>query len=325
MDLGDVPYKTMSPSGRLALTDPDPYIYHFPDGNAGVARSLVRTLIPAALPGSTMEDLVTTPVDYAVLDVAGNDVRLRLNASVVRVKHDGDPAQRQSVTLTYVEGGSSRRSRPGRWCWPAGTASSPTSPTNCGEAQVEALNDQIKVPLIYTNVLLRNWQALDKRQDRRLQRPSTASGAAPRSTFRCRWAATNFRHARPIRCILHLSKIPLTGDPAMSARDQATAGRYALTEHHLRGMEREIRDMLQPRARTGGFDAARDIEAITSNRWSHGYALEYMRPWDQYWPDGPLPIETARKPLGPHRHRQFRFRRLCLCPFRHRPGGARRA
>ena len=48
----------------------------------------------------------------------------------------------------------------------------------------------------------------------------------------------------------------------------------------------------------GGFDPARDIEAITCNRWSHGYAYEYMRPGDRYWPDGPLPIEDARKPWG---------------------------
>ena len=69
MDLGETPYKTMSPSGRLALTDPDDYIYHFPDGNAGVARSFVRALIPEALPGASMEDLVTNPVDYEKLDV----------------------------------------------------------------------------------------------------------------------------------------------------------------------------------------------------------------------------------------------------------------
>jgi spermidine dehydrogenase len=23
-----------------------------------------------------------------------------------------------------------------------------------------------------------------------------------------------------------------------------------------------------------------------------------MRPWDQFWPDGPLPIEAARQPWG---------------------------
>ena len=55
MDLGEDAYRTMSPSGRLAFTDPDPYIFHFPDGNAGVARALVRALIPRALPGSTMD------------------------------------------------------------------------------------------------------------------------------------------------------------------------------------------------------------------------------------------------------------------------------
>ena len=71
MDLGEDAYPTMSPSGRLAFTDPDPYIFHFPDGNAGVARALVRALIPRALPGSTMADLVTAAVDYAKLDEAG--------------------------------------------------------------------------------------------------------------------------------------------------------------------------------------------------------------------------------------------------------------
>ena len=33
MDLGDAADPTMSPTGRLAYTDPDDYIYHFPDGN----------------------------------------------------------------------------------------------------------------------------------------------------------------------------------------------------------------------------------------------------------------------------------------------------
>jgi spermidine dehydrogenase len=44
MDLGAAVAPAMSPSGRLALSDPDPYIYHFPDGNAGITRSFVRAL-----------------------------------------------------------------------------------------------------------------------------------------------------------------------------------------------------------------------------------------------------------------------------------------
>ena len=49
-------------------------------------------MIPDAVPGSTMEDLVTATVDYAAMDRAENPVRLRLGSSVVKVAHDGDPA-----------------------------------------------------------------------------------------------------------------------------------------------------------------------------------------------------------------------------------------
>ena len=98
--------------------------------------------------------------------------------------------------------------------------------------------------------------------------------------------------------LLHLWKIPTTRDPKMSAREQAAAGRLALTTISFEDMEREVRDMLARALGPAGFDPARDIEAITCNRWSHGYAIEYMRPWDAYWPDGPLPIETSRKPWG---------------------------
>ena len=39
-------------------------------------------------------------------------------------------------------------------------------------------------------------------------------------------------------------------------------------------LEFSIRDLLQCSREAGGFDSARDIEAITVNRWVHGYAYE---------------------------------------------------
>ncbi len=33
------------------------YTYHFPDGNASVARMLVRSMVPDVAPGTTMEDV----------------------------------------------------------------------------------------------------------------------------------------------------------------------------------------------------------------------------------------------------------------------------
>jgi len=43
----------------------EPYIFHFPDGNASIARLLVRSMIPSAVPGHDMFDVVTSPADYS--------------------------------------------------------------------------------------------------------------------------------------------------------------------------------------------------------------------------------------------------------------------
>jgi spermidine dehydrogenase len=55
----------------------EPYIYHFPDGNASIARMLVRRLIPGIAAGTTMDDIVLAKFDYASLDDPMNDVRIR--------------------------------------------------------------------------------------------------------------------------------------------------------------------------------------------------------------------------------------------------------
>lgn len=292
MDLGEVPHKAMSPSARLMKVDPDEYIHHFPDGNAGVARALLRALIPSALPGTTMEDLVVNAIDYAQLDRPESPVRIRLNAPVVRVKHEGG----DRVAVTYLEDGRLRTASAGNTvlaCWHRVI---PHITDELPPAQVEALNDQVKVPLVYANVLIREWTAFDTL--------GVAGFKAPGAFFRAAFiddpvsiGSYRFPSSPGDPMLLHFWSVPVPGEGA-SARDQATAGRYLLTTLTFEDMEREIRDLLQRALGAGGFDAARDIEAITINRWSHGYSLEYMRPWDQVWPDEPLPIEAARKGWG---------------------------
>jgi spermidine dehydrogenase len=297
MDLGGDIYRTMSPSARLSQLDPDEYIYHFPEGNAGISRSLVRKLIPEALPGSTMEDLVATPVDYAKLDLAENAVRIRLNSTVVRVKHVGAPATADTVEVVYAGGGAVRRVTAGHVvlaCW---NRVIPHLTDELPAEQVAALADQQKVPLIYTNVVIRNWQAFDTLKINGIRAPGRFFNGAdidfPVSIGSYRFAQTP---DEPV--ILHLGKVVLGGDAGLPERDQALAGRRLLTTTTFEEMERDLRDMLQRALGSAGFDAARDIEAITVNRWAHGYAYEYMWPWDAYWPDGALPIATARRPWG---------------------------
>jgi spermidine dehydrogenase len=146
-------------------------------------------------------------------------------------------------------------------------------------------------------VLIRNWEAFDRLKIGGFHTPKGywigADIDYPVNVGSYRFAG---RPSDPV--LLHMARIVVPGEPGMSAREQATAGRYQLFETSFEEMERQIRDTLGRALSAGGFDPARDIEAITINRWSHGYALEYMRPWDAFWPDGPLPILESRKPWG---------------------------
>ena len=91
--------------GGAQAEEEEPYIFHFPDGNASVARLLVRALLPEAMPGNSMEDVVTAKADYTRLDRAGSGVRIRLNSTVISARHVGDPGTAREVDVTYVLSG----------------------------------------------------------------------------------------------------------------------------------------------------------------------------------------------------------------------------
>jgi spermidine dehydrogenase len=162
-------------------------------------------------------------------------------------------------------------------------------------AQRAALVDQCKVPLVYTNVLLNNWSALGRLGVHTVHAPAQFWNETyidfPVSIGRYRFAE---RADEPI--VLHMGAVPI--QPGLSPREQASAGRRRLAELSFVDLERSIREHLARALGAGGFDPARDIAGICANRWSHGYAYEYMRPWDAYWPDGPLPIVAARQRHG---------------------------
>jgi spermidine dehydrogenase len=57
------------------------------------------------------------------------------------------------------------------------------------------------------------------------------------------------------------------------------------------------RDFLNGVARRES-DSDRDIGAITINRWSHGYAYEYLELYDPVWKKGEAPHELGRQAIG---------------------------
>jgi spermidine dehydrogenase len=296
MELGDKACKTMSPSGRLAKTDPDDYIFHFPDGNASIARLLVRALVPDALPGSTMEDIVLAKCDYSKLDVKGSPICIRLSSSAVRVKHNGEVKSAKDVEVVYSHDGKLHRAVAAQSVLALFHQAVPYIAPEVPEDQVIALKDQQKIPLVYTNVQIRNWQAFSKLGISGFESPGHYWDKAE-IDFPVSMGGYDFADKPEDPMVLHLGKVPAPGGGA-PLRDQSLASRYWVQSQSFADMERAVRDLLNRALGSAGFDAARDIEAITVNRWSHGYAYEYMRPWDQYWPDGKLPIETSRKGWG---------------------------
>ena len=296
MGLGDAVDPAMSPSSRLLKTDPDDYIYHFPDGNASVARSLVRALIPGALPGHSMEDVVRARLNYGRLDVPGQPVRIRLSSTAVHVRHLGEPGAAREVEVVYAGAGGMHSVLAGGVvlaCWHRVI---PYLTAELGTGQVQSLRDQVKIPLVYTNVVLRNWAAFERLKLSAITSPGHFWIGAD-IDFPVSMGGYQFAQKVSDPVILHLRRIP-GGRLGDSAREQFNTGRAELLGLSLSDYERQARNLLGGALGGGGFDPARDIAAITVNRWAHGYAYEYMRPGDKFWPGGPLPVTAARRGWG---------------------------
>jgi spermidine dehydrogenase len=272
------------------------YFFHFPDGNASVARLLVRRLIPGAIPGSTMDDVVTANADYARLDMRKFPVRIRLNSTVVRVRHDRPGASARGVEVVYVRGGRLHRV----WartavlaCWHSVI---PYLCPDLPEPQRAALAYAIKVPLVYTNVLIRRWTAFQHLGVNAIVSPglwhTSVRLDAPVSLGSYRSSRSP---AEPI--VLHLSKSPCKA--GLEARAQHRAGRIELLSTSFETIERRIREQLARLLGSGGFDPADDILAITVNRWPHGYAYQYNSLSDAFWREGAEPpCVVARQRMG---------------------------
>jgi spermidine dehydrogenase len=255
----------------------EPYIYHFPDGNGGVARSLVRNLIPDAIPGSTMEDLVMARADYSLLDRASSSIRIRLNSTAVDVSHTQNSTE---VDVTYVNAGEVYRVRGKHTILACYNHVVPHICSEVPEEQVAAIRSATKVPLVVANIALRNWCPFSKLGFNTFYSPGNvlfkyASLDFPVSIGDYRFSAS------PDEPIVFAGwHIPSAPGMGLSARDQYVVGRRRLYEMSFDEFETSIYTHMDGMLGHGGFDAERDIAAITINRWPHGYAYEYLDLYD---------------------------------------------
>ena len=238
-DLRSFGYPGFAGLGLPAEDNPEwdePYIYHFPDGNASIARLLVRALIPTVAGGGTMDDVVLARFDYGKLDREDSGVRIRLKSTVIDVRQVGD-----TVSIGFIRGGIPHRIAAKHAILACFHMMIPYLAPELPQSQREALAKNVKTPLVYTNVLMRNWQpwlAL-----------KVSDIVAPMSFFN--HVALDFpvdlggyTHPRdpaePI--VVHLVHVPGAPNSGLDARGQFHVGQAKLLATTFADFEVRIRD-----------------------------------------------------------------------------------
>jgi spermidine dehydrogenase len=268
---------------------------HFPDGNATIARLLVRSLIPTAVPGGGVEDVITARVRYDRLDAPSSPVRLRLNSTAVRVQHYGTEFAPSGVQVTYIQDDKAYLVRADNCvlaCW---NVMIPFLCPELPDRQKSALHSLVKTPLVYTSVALRNWKSFAKLGVSRVSAPGgyhSYLGLNPRVDI------GDYRSSvspdQPI--LLHMVRTPCR--PGLPEHEQNKAGRVELLNTPFATFEHNIREQLAQILGPGRFDPANDIQALTVNRWPHGYAPEDNPLFDPDLPESERPNVIGRARFG---------------------------
>jgi len=249
----------------LAQEAEEPYIYHFPDGNASIARLLVRRLIPDSAPGSTMEDIVTARFAYDRLDRPESAVRIRLSSTAVEVRNVD-----KGVEVAYVNAGRVTRVAAHDCVLACYQAMIPYIAPETDAEQRAALHQNVRAPLVYVNVAVRNWEPWAKLGVAYIDNPGGTFAAY--LDFPVSIGSYKFSPDPSQPTCLHLLHTPTLPNQGLDMRQQFRAGRARLYTTSFADFEREIRDELGRMLNSSGFNFDRDVAALTVNRWPHGYA-----------------------------------------------------
>jgi len=290
--------------GRLsrwfANLSQDSSMYHFPDGNASVARMLVRSMIPDVAPGTTEEDVVPAPFDYSKLDRADSNVRIRLLSTAVRVEHDGTPRSSSRVGITYVRGGQANRVWARNCVLACYNRMIPHLCPELSAPQREALETMVKSPILYNNVALRNWKPWKKLGVGALLNPGSYH-VVSHLEYPVDFGGHHYPRDPDEPAVVHMVRFPHRSNAGLTPSEQKQAGRHELFATSYETIERNIRRQLAGSLSEGGFDPARDIEAITVNRWAHAYINHANPLYDEIFEDAEderYPFVRGRKPFG---------------------------
>jgi len=248
----------------------EPYIYKFPDGNASVARALVRHLIPEVIPGESMEDLVTAKAQYGLLDRPESLVKIRLNSTAVQVRNTSDG---EYVDVAYANSGELYRVRARHAVMACYNQMIPHLCPEATPAQSAAIAEATKIPFVLGTFALRNWQAFLDSGCYHVYSPGNVLFQYLHLDFPVSLGAYEYpqRTDQPIL----VSAWHSPREPGLPAKDQYRAGRSKLLQMSYEDFESDIFAHFDGMLGPHGFDVERDMAGITLNRWPHGYAYEF--------------------------------------------------
>ncbi|WP_405415713.1 NAD(P)-binding protein [Maribacter sp. Asnod1-A12] len=283
--------------GKSALkiidtTDEAEEVAMFPDGNAAIARLLVCSLIRAVCPKANAENIAMAKLDYSKLDLSKNVVNIRLSSTVVNVKNADN-----KVEVTYVRNGKTIRINSKHSVLACYHAIIPHICPELPSYQKEAQRFQVKHPMLLTNVLVKNSQALDKLGISGVYCP----GRMHAKLYLVKGVDTagyqpDYKKDEAVPLMFWGMMEPPSRD--IHIHDQLRGARMTLLQKKFEDFEREVRTVLDGLLGPSGFDVTEDILAITVNRWSHGYSYDYLDLWDKEYKKGEAPHEIARQPIG---------------------------
>jgi spermidine dehydrogenase len=268
----------------------------FPDGNSGIARLIVKTLIPESIAGnSSLEDVCQNSVNFAALDRAGAPARIRLDSTAVWVKHDGDPAKSESVTIAYTRAGKTYRVKARSVVMAGGSWTTKHIVRDLPQDRKDAYAEFHRSPCMVANIAVRNWRFLYKMGISGCQwYEGLGSYLQIRKLALC---GTDTPTIGPDSPVVLTVKV-LYSYPGKSAEEQGHLGRGEMISTPFTEYERQIRRQFTDMFAHSGFDASRDIAGIILNRWGHAYASP--APGFYFGKDGkPAPGDVLRAaPFG---------------------------
>ena len=267
--------------------DLDGYLFHYPDGGATVARLLVQRLVPAVARFSDAAGCVAARFDYAQLDRSGiQPVNIRLGSTAVSVANVAG-----GVDVRYVQAGQMRQARARHVVMAGWSAASAHVVKGLPPAQQAAMRANVKMPMLYAQVVLRRWQAV--------QRAGMGAVYAPHAPFqfsqldfpvRLGGVAPPARTDQPVCLLMVRCPGPLLSEA--DAPDLFKAGRAEMLGQDFAHHEQAVMQQLQAMFGPHGLDAQRDVAALTLNRWGHGFV------WDEAEHNGQPAHKLSARPVG---------------------------